>query len=265
MKNVTLGADPEVFFYDNKQYTYVSAIGKVGGSKLEPLFIDDYGHAVQEDNVAAEFNIPPVKTPEEFVKEINFMLSYLKEVAKKYDCSLGYATAVYFHDDQLTHPKALSFGCDPDINVWEMVEQKPPRLQGMDQKLRTCGGHIHIGWDNPQLEEQIELVRALDVFVGAPLAHAEGYSMRRKLYGKTGSCRIKPYGIEYRTPSNYWLRSDNTILDVAKKSLQAVEFIQKGNKVNRNDYSHLKTLIDDSGFDAFYTIKQKYGVTDLSH
>jgi hypothetical protein len=29
---------------------------------------------------------------------------------------------------------------------------------------------------------------------------------RRLLYGKAGTIRIKPYGIEYRTLSNFWLK-----------------------------------------------------------
>jgi hypothetical protein len=31
---------------------------------------------------------------------------------------------------------------------------------------------------------------------------------RKKLYGKAGAMRIKPYGVEYRTPSNWWTFTD---------------------------------------------------------
>ena len=31
---------------------------------------------------------------------------------------------------------------------------------------------------------------------------------RMKLYGAAGACRVKPYGVEYRVPSNKWLADE---------------------------------------------------------
>jgi hypothetical protein len=41
----------------------------------------------------------------------------------------------------------------------------------------------------------------------------DGTSVRRSLYGKAGCCRLKPYGVEYRTVSNFWA-SNPKIVDV---------------------------------------------------
>ena len=52
----TIGADPEVFLERNN--IPVSSIGKIGGTKYEPIHIQD-GIFLQEDNVTVEYNIPP--------------------------------------------------------------------------------------------------------------------------------------------------------------------------------------------------------------
>jgi hypothetical protein len=54
----------------------------------------------------------------------------------------------------------------------------------------------------------------LDAFVGIPLdcfEKSRGFVERRKMYGQYGSFRSKPYGLEYRTPSNDWLWNDYLI------------------------------------------------------
>lgn len=64
---VTLGADPELFI-QTPDGRMKSIIGLLGGTKEHPKNIDDNRmFKVQEDNVAAEYNIPASGTRESFI------------------------------------------------------------------------------------------------------------------------------------------------------------------------------------------------------
>ncbi len=78
---ISIGADIEVFLI-NKEGEFFPAIGLIGGSKRRPRPITKEGHMVQEDNVAAEFNIPPSVVPsaQQFVINIYYVLSKLQEL-----------------------------------------------------------------------------------------------------------------------------------------------------------------------------------------
>ena len=74
--NFTIGADPELFLADARG-KFISAVGLIGGTKKEPLQVPMYetGFCVQEDNVAAEFNIPPTDNANTFAWHIAKMVS----------------------------------------------------------------------------------------------------------------------------------------------------------------------------------------------
>jgi len=77
---------------------------------------------------------------------------------------------------------------------------------------------------------KIQLGQLMDLFVGFRLAEVDKDTRRRELYGKAGAIRFKPYGIEYRTPSNYWIMSEHNIAavwDLTGLALAAVKRIGK--------------------------------------
>ena len=80
---VLIGADPEFFLKQNGRF--VSAVGLIGGSKDNPLPIDNLGNAIQEDNVSVEFNIQPSETYEGFRSVILKVLNHLKTKLSGYD------------------------------------------------------------------------------------------------------------------------------------------------------------------------------------
>jgi len=45
----------------------------------------------------------------------------------------------------------------------------------------------------------------MDVVVELPFLRYDKQKLRRMFYGQPGIYREKPYGLEYRTPSNFWL------------------------------------------------------------
>lgn len=262
--NVRFGADPELFLVDIETNELVSAVGKIGGTKTRPFALDDKGHCLQEDNVAIEFNIPPVKTPKEFQQEIEFMMQEIhNRIKSKYRMCID--AARLFPEAELNTPQAQTFGCDPDFCAWTMTENKKPVTPEGMKNLRSCGGHLHISWDNPEIEDQINLVRALDVHAALPMSLVEGSTIRTRLYGNPGAFRFKPYGIEYRTLSNFWLRKPDYAAYVVELAQQAIDFINTGDMIDEEDYSRIKeALIDHKYVQATYLIR-KYGVKNVFH
>jgi hypothetical protein len=199
-----LGADPELFFM--KDGHPQSAEGLVGGTKQEPRPIPGLsaGFAVQEDNVACEFNIPPAANAEAFNRNINSVLKYIAKVAKKNGCELTFNPCLDFPVEQVTTPHALTMGCDPDYSVWTMAMNPrpvPPKL------MRTAAGHVHVSWTGIVNKETQTLVgKAMDVYNGLPHIVSTEPNKRRELYGKAGCIRPKPWGIEYRTLDCDWVR-----------------------------------------------------------
>ena len=106
---VTIGADPELFLVDMNG-KFISSIGIIGGSKLRPKPIGE-GCAIQEDNVAVEFNIAPASEANKFVSSIQYALNHLTKVAVDRGLLLSITASKSFDKDQLHHPKAMVFGC----------------------------------------------------------------------------------------------------------------------------------------------------------
>ena len=70
-----IGCDPELWIFDKKLGKIISAHGLFPGTKAEPYAVT-HG-AVQVDGMAAEFNINPASSAEEFTF---YVLSVLKDV-----------------------------------------------------------------------------------------------------------------------------------------------------------------------------------------
>jgi hypothetical protein len=215
-----IGADPELFLHDGKKF--ISSIGRIGGTKSEPKrLLGDF--ALQEDNVTVEYNIPACETPDKFVWANMLMLDHIEKVAKSQGLKSVIASSAVFDDAELSTPEARVFGCDPDFDAWELMPN--PRPTCANENLRSAGGHIHIGIEASS-RQKIQIVRALDLMLGVQLAFMDPASERRALYGKAGACRIKPYGVEYRTPSNVWLSDESLMENVASIAYRVSQGIE---------------------------------------
>lgn len=206
-----LGADPEVFVYDTIKNETVSVEGMFltedgFGTKRKPLTIEG-GFKLQEDNVLAEFNVPPAKTKSEWVENFDFALNAIN-VFLPDDVVYKIVSSQHLDPKYLTTKQALEIGCEPDINAWENQVQ---RTSYNGSTLRCAGGHIHIGFDNSdnlyEADVILPMVKAMDMFLGLPSLLIDEDTERREIYGKAGSFRYKDYGFEYRTLSNFWLAS----------------------------------------------------------
>lgn len=217
MNIVSFGCDPEIFLKDASG-NIKSAIGLFGGTKEKPKPLKTLGdgYAVQEDNVLMEFNIPPAPTPAVFVNSVQKTVDLLSKRAAMHGLSFANGSAYSLHPDELTHPRAKVFGCDPDFNAYTGEKNPPPKAN--DPCLRSAGGHIAVGFSCYQgvLTEYLKknkkeldafLVREMDMFLGIPSILIDDGLLRKQLYGKAGAFRPKSYGVEYRSLSNFWVFS----------------------------------------------------------
>jgi len=239
-ENITFGADPELFLRDKVSGVFTPACGLVGGTKKRPKKIDKKGHCIQEDNVMVEFNIPPARDAESVVKSISLVLGHLSRKLPQFD--LVISAAQEFDPDLLEqHPKAKEFGCDPDYDAWKMLINPAPNP---NTNIRTCGGHIHVGYNNPTTDNQVALVRAMDLFLGVPLIERDPDKVRKSRYGKAGAFRPKDYGVEWRVASNYWIGSEDTIRWAYNQTMKATHFLNAGNAVIGIDGEQIQNIIN---------------------
>lgn len=253
---ITIGADPEVFVRGKKTKKFFSAHGMIKGDKKNPLKVP-FG-AVQVDGMALEFNIDPASTSQMFVNNVKNVLGTLSTFVPK-GMELAIVPTAKFDPEYFAKcpPESKILGCDPDWDAY--TEKFNPRPQG-DRPVRTAAGHIHIGWtkgqnvDSPgHIKDCVELAKQMDYYVGywSPLWDPD--KERRQMYGKAGCFRVKPYGMEYRTPSNAWLKSDSLMEWVFNATLKAVYDLRRGHVLeqkyaNRGLCNYAKHIINDDEY-----------------
>ena len=250
-----VGADPEVFI--TKGGVIVSAIGRVGGTKKAPLKLDN-GFFVQEDNVLAEFNIPPASDEIEFASNIKKGTQLLRlHLGEGYD--IVAKASHLMNEDDLKEPKAMLFGCETDICAWNGEEHvaSPPV-----STLRTGGGHAHIGYANPDEATNIKIAKASDIFLGLASVLIDPDTRRRELYGGAGHFRHKSYGLEYRTLSSFWINDVVLSRWVFRGIQDALKFVQSGevDKLNHVDGLDIITAINFSDKPLAQLLIAKYNV-----
>lgn len=251
-----IGADPELFLAD-RSGKYISSVGLIGGTKEEPKPLPMAGCAVQEDNVAVEFNIPPCDSVDSFIAAIQYNLDYLtKEVATR-GLSLVITPSASFPPDQLQSRQAKVFGCDPDYNAW--TGGINPKPFARNKNLRSAGGHIHVGFDGEDLEP-FSVVRAMDVFLAIPSLELDPDTERRLLYGKAGACRPKPYGVEYRTLSNFWIATPELRNWAYTQTLTAVNFVRNGGSFSDEQGEAIQYCVNSGNKELAKAIKAEYGI-----
>lgn len=244
-----IAADVEVFVKNRVTAEIVSAEGLIDGSKDDPYIFDKTNKyfATTLDNVLAEFCIPPASNKEEFYNYLRKSLSYVnKRIGKRYCAAIF--PAFVLNDQWLQTDQAKVFGCEPDYNAYTGEEN--PRPEAENPNLRSAGGHIHLGYQNPLYAyiaalykgqnkiqyvgdpERCSLIKALDLHLGVPSVIQEPDNMRKKLYGKAGAFRPKEYGVEYRTISNYYLATRKLTYWVYDAVQAAVDWVNAGNTVD---------------------------------
>lgn len=251
----TFGSDPELFVVNTKTNKVVSAIDKIPGSKEEPYREGlPEGFGLQTDNILAEFNIPPVTGEYDFVANIEFMKSYIAEHVKAINPNLGILcqASAKVPAKELKHPQAREFGCDPDYCIY--TKGRNIVSEAANTNLRSAGFHLHVGYENNNIDTSIAMLAYVDAFVGIPSILFDTDTERRSLYGKAGCFRLQPYGFEYRTLSSYWIGNKSRLQFIYRQLIYALKAYECGwnlpdpmeirNTINNNDLEHAQFLID---------------------
>ena len=256
-----LGSDPEVFL-QNKEGKLISSIGYINADKWHPMQIPDMpaGFTLQEDNVTLEYGIPPAASADEFVQHIKAVmdksLEYVPELSfSKLSCAI-------FTKDQMEHPLSRVFGCEPDFDAWDNKVNHPPVPP--HPFMRSAGGHIHVETKlNPKI-----VVKAMDFLLGVPSTLMDKGEDRKKMYGKRGAYRPKPYGVEYRVLSNFWIFDESLIRwvwDTTEEALTLAQSVEESGEdvfasladeikqcINNNDKALASKLVKQYGLSVCY-------------
>lgn len=215
-----IGADPEAFVALSGNISH--CIGLLGGDKSSPRAVD--GGAIQEDNVLFEFNVDPTEDPNAFLQRIRGVLEQGSWVLAEHGLDLVPNRSSHVYPNMNGFPEgAFIFGCDPDYNA--MTGEVNPKPSAEDPNLRTAGGHVHIGWSHLRTVTELDqrnVMMACDYLLGLPSLLEDPDTRRRELYGKAGACRLKSYGAEYRTLSNYWIWDDELVKAIHGRAQEAL-------------------------------------------
>lgn len=230
----TLGSDPEVFLKKviNGREVFFPAIGIVEGDKYEPHPIDGEGRSVLVDNVMLEFNTVPSLEKSQFIKEHQDFLNYISKDMQRENCTISEESFAEFEPHYLDNEIAQTFGCDPDFNAYTTKANIPPKAT---VTTRSAAGHIHVGYDGHDKKTNLKLIKLLDLTLGVPSVLYDKDRDRRKMYGKAGCYRFKPFGFEYRTLSNYWIFSEEYLKKVYEGVEKAFELHKKGVSLSKKD------------------------------
>lgn len=260
IKNFLIGADIEVFLQNKTDGSIVTAEGIIKGTKKEPFNFDkaDKFFATSLDNVMAEFCIPPAKTASEFYNFIQKSLKYINDNIPK-ELQTVALPAAEINPIYLQTENAQTFGCDPDFNAWTRLKNIPP---GTSTNLRTCGGHIHIGYENSSDFLNVMLIQAMDIFVGVPSILLEPDNDRKTMYGKAGAYRDKSYGVEYRTISNFYLQNPKLTEWAYNNTVSAINFVNNGgcNTLGPEEKEEIVNCINYNNKEAALQIVEKYNI-----
>jgi hypothetical protein len=256
-----IGADPELFF--KRAGVNISAHTLLPGSKAAPYPVPFGG--VQVDGTAGEFNIDPAATEDEFVLHITEVMKSLEQMIDQ-DIHLDISPVVEYpaaYWDSL--PGVVKkLGCEPDYNAYTREANPKPKEE---DSLRTAAGHVHVGWGkdfNPFDYEHFEtcclLGVQMDYWVGLPSTIIDPDTKRKSKYGKAGAFRPKPYGMEWRVASNWWLQDEGYMRLVYSNTKQAFKTMQNGEVLWLSMGEAARKIIDSNDSDAAIELCNKLAI-----
>lgn len=211
IESVVFGCDPEFFLEKNKKI--------IGSEKVIPEngIGEENSNRVIIDGVQAELNPLPNSCRQSLKGNITNCFRKLHDEMIKQKVKTNFSTLIEVSEDELKSLKkeSLRLGCSPSKTTDPNHQDAIKLIDPEKYTKRSAGGHIHIGKTNSgkinsALRKPQRLITIFDIIVGNTcvlLDRDPGNEERRKMYGRAGEYRTPSHGIEYRTLSNFWLRS----------------------------------------------------------
>lgn len=213
MKKVSLmyGSDPEFFVKVGDKV--------VGSERFVPANGADTGVGrVVRDGFQVELNPQASDTVDGVIFNIAEGMRKLNQLVSKStlgaDAHITFKRVVDITQEEMDSmsKKSKIFGCMPSYNIYGDSVELPSDASKI--MFRSAGGHIHLGSTDEETSQTVHdfsnIVRMMDLLVGIPLVLIdncpEDNARRRQYYGRAGEFRMPPYGVEYRTSSNVWLK-----------------------------------------------------------
>jgi hypothetical protein len=222
------------------------------------------------DGVQVELHPAPMACREQLGQCLASSFRTLKGHLKKhkYDAQVSFQGVVEVPKEELERLSAAArtLGCAPSQNIHGSPSIALSEITA-EYRVRSAGGHIHIGlpktkgvgydsWKGtykvPPAPDRDHfpadrLVPLLDILVGNTcvlLDRDPQQVERRKVYGRAGEYREPPHGIEYRTLSNFWLRSYPLMSLVMGLTRLAGAVIYANNTYDGSFETKLRSLVD---------------------
>lgn len=252
----TLGCDPEVFLEDKGTAAFHNAYdGTVKGNKAAPE-ATGYG-AIQIDGMAVEFNTNPTTSIKEFSRLIGAGLMDIKKRWPKQQFMRK--SVVHFTDEFLkAQPEeCLVLGCDPDYDPYN--KGLPNKTPQMRKPMRTAGGHIHVGWtedadinDPEHIAMCQEVAKDFDWSLNNWALDVDRAGKERaRMYGHLGAYRVKSYGVEYRTLSNFWIFEPAYRKKIAALALANLRMLSNNSSLSNHLLGSFRGVYID-GYRSYY-------------
>ena len=267
MHDTIFGTDPEVFVVDaNNNCIPPAALKEDFGMEFvdDKVLIDGGDWTIIEDGAATEINLAPSDDSAVISDRINRALIELERVMKKdFDLktivfpTVGFSIKEYWEGRGEEFRDCVRFGCDPDLDIYS--GEYSVEISADNVPERYGGGHIHMQAPKDNLglfdETYYHTTLLMDLIVGNSAVAFKRPSMnwieaekkRLKYYGRPGKIRLQEYadgtkGIEYRTPSNFWITNPNvtfslltlmnSVFSLSQNPEDASHFLEDENAVN---------------------------------
>jgi hypothetical protein len=212
LKHLATGCDPEGFA-KHEEDGYIPACLFMEHMKGEG--------PIHADGCCVEMSIPPSKTEDEFLRVVNDWKERMEIVLEEHNLKPVYLSSVNFEKKYMRDTRTLEAGCDPDYSFYTRQRNIPVIWS---DRRRVAGGHVHISWDGPKTPVVHRAVgKSFEIMHGLVGVLHDQDIVRPGLYGMAGSFRPKDYGMEIRSPSNWWLKNDDTIKFTFRCAKRAVE------------------------------------------
>jgi len=261
MYDTQFGADPEIFVVDKDGNCIPpAALREDFGLKYldEKTLINGDGWSIIEDGAATEINFMPSDDENTIFERIeNAITGISKFIKDKFDLetiifpTVPFDVKKYWNNRGEEFRDCVRFGCDPALDIYS--GEFSTEISADDIPERYGGGHIHMQAPENNMglfdETYYHATILMDILVGNSgvafmrpnMNWIKAEKSRLKYYGRPGKIRLQEYpngmkGIEYRTPSNFWITNPlvgdalltlmNTVFNLTKNPTDASKFLE---------------------------------------